>query len=104
MAVISVGAWVRHPKCPDWGVGQVLGEDRDTLRILFSEVGEKTVNVRFVALENSEAPADARDARPKLRARSDIAITKLERLCHTFHDQLKDRRSTTDDGRMALEF
>jgi hypothetical protein len=29
-------------------------------------------------------------------------MNELEQLCNLFHEQFKNRRSTTDDGRMAL--
>ena len=46
------GDRVRHPKKPDWGIGQVLGDSIDsTVRIFFSNAGEKTISLDFVQPE-----------------------------------------------------
>jgi hypothetical protein len=86
-----------------WGIGQVLRNEGDKVRVLFSEAGEKPLDLRFATLEEVEAPADVESARPQLRARTGVDIGELETLCNLFHDQFKDRRSSTDDGRMAVK-
>jgi hypothetical protein len=73
----------------------------DKVRVLFSDVGEKQVSTRLAALEETKAPQDKAEARPRLRAQSDLDVKTLESLCRQFHEQFKDRRSNTDDGRMA---
>lgn len=97
------GMWVRNPNQPAWGIGEVLDQEGDKVRILFSGVGEKSLVIRFASLEETERPANAASVRPQLRARTGVDVTELERLCCQFHEQFKDRRSNTDDGRMALK-
>jgi hypothetical protein len=100
---ILVGSWVRHPKRPEWGVGEVLGKDDDKVQVCFSDVGEKTIDTRFVQLEETQAPLGVEIDRLGQPIRSDIDSAEVQRLCNQFHEQMKDRRSTTDDGKMALK-
>ena len=93
---------VRNPKQSAWGVGEVVGIEEDKVKVLFSEVGEKNLVTRIAMLEEAPAPTDVAGARPQLRASRDVDMVELEHLCETFHEQFKDRRSNTDDGRMAL--
>ena len=96
------GMWVQNPKQAAWGIGEVIGIDGDKVTVLFKEAGEKKVATRIVALEEVPAPTNIADVRPQLHASLDVDMLELERLCHAFHDQFKDRRSNTDDGKMAL--
>jgi hypothetical protein len=97
------GMWVRHPKQDSWGIGEVLGIEDEKARIIFSNVGEKLIDMRYVSLEPVEVPAGGHSARFRLRARSGIDMAQLKRLCSEFHESFKDRRSSTDDGRMAVK-
>jgi Protein of unknown function (DUF3553) len=97
------GMWVRNPKQADWGIGEVIGIDGDKVMVLFKEAGEKKVLTRIIELEEVPTPTHIADARPQLYASLDVDMLELERLCHAFHDQFKDRRSNTDDGMMALQ-
>ena len=96
------GDWVRHPKCPDWGIGEVLGQDGDTVRVLFQQKGEKKLNTQYVNLEAVEAPVDSRNQCPGIHARRTVEMGKLEVLCSQFHDEMKDNREGSDDGKMGL--
>jgi hypothetical protein len=49
------GMWVRIPRQPAWGEGEVVGVEHDKVRILFSEVGEKRLVTWMVEAE--EVPA-----------------------------------------------
>jgi hypothetical protein len=40
---IEPGAWVRHPGCPEWGLGQVQSVVNDRITVL--------INARIVNLE-----------------------------------------------------
>jgi len=52
------GDRVRHPKKPDWGIGQVLADSTDgTVRIFFTHVGEKTISLDFVQPEKLSGDA-----------------------------------------------
>ena len=43
------GDRVKHPKKPEWGIGQVLADSTDgTIRIFFAQAGEKTLALDFV--------------------------------------------------------
>lgn len=46
------GERVRHPKKPDWGIGEVLRDSvDDSVKIYFSEVGEKTISLQYILPE-----------------------------------------------------
>jgi hypothetical protein len=45
------GQWVRHPKQPDWGQGQIQSVVGDRVTVNFENAGKVLVNVRVVALE-----------------------------------------------------
>lgn len=48
----KTGDRVKHPKKPDWGIGQVLADTTDgTVRIFFTHAGEKTISLDFVQPE-----------------------------------------------------
>jgi hypothetical protein len=52
------GDRVRHPKKPDWGIGQVLADSIDgTVRIFFTHAGEKTISLDFVQPEELSGDA-----------------------------------------------
>ncbi len=52
------GDRVRHPKKPDWGIGQVLTDSTDgTVRIFFTHAGEKTMSLDFVQPEKLSCDA-----------------------------------------------
>mgnify|MGYP003788994971 CR=1 FL=1 len=58
------GDRVRHPKKPDWGIGQVLADSIDgTVRIFFANAGEKTISLDFVQPEkvSGDAASSARE-------------------------------------------
>jgi hypothetical protein len=96
------GQWVRHPKCPDWGIGQVLGQEGDVVRVIFHEQGEKKIDVRYVSLELVEAPSGPNAHQFRMRVRTPVSFERLETLCSQFHDEMKDNRLNSDDGKMAL--
>jgi hypothetical protein len=98
---LRAGMWVRHPTQETWGRGEVLSLDEEKVRILFPTVGEKVFDIRFVHLQQTDAPPRG-ESRPQFRAVSGVNMIELEQLCQQFHEQFKNRRSTTDDGRMAL--
>jgi hypothetical protein len=56
------GDRVRHPDKEEWGLGEVLENSRgEVVRVLFTDVGEKTMSLRYAPLEKipPEAPADS---------------------------------------------
>ncbi len=50
------GQWVRHPQCPDWGLGQVQSVAGERVTVNFEHAGKRLVNVAVVTLEQVEAP------------------------------------------------
>jgi hypothetical protein len=50
------GQWVRHPNCPDWGLGQVQSVDGARVTVNFEHAGKRLVNVGVVTLEPVEPP------------------------------------------------
>lgn len=99
---IKPGIWVRNPRQPAWGAGRVADLDGSKVRVVFLEAGEKLLDTQFVALEEAETPADAERERLQIRARKNVDMGALARLCRQFHEQFRDRRSNTDDGRMGI--
>lgn len=52
------GDRVKHPKKPDWGIGQVLADSTGgTVRIFFTHAGEKTMSLDFVQPEKLSGDA-----------------------------------------------
>jgi Protein of unknown function (DUF3553) len=96
------GMWVRHPNQQGWGEGEVVSQEESKVRVLFAAVGEKLIDTQFVQLEQIDVPAGQPRARHQIRARAGVNINELEQLCNLFHEQFKNRRATTDDGRMAV--
>jgi hypothetical protein len=90
------GQWIRHPKCPDWGVGEIVGVEPDAVRVVFESVGERKISTQFVALELVDPPEN-RDPWPLA-----VVNANLERLCTEFHELMKDNRPNSDDGGMGL--
>jgi hypothetical protein len=97
------GAWVRVPKQTAWGIGQVVRQEGEKVRVLFSDAGEKVLDLRHVSLEQTEPPGGMDRLRPKLSCRAGINLEQLEEACRSFHEQFKNRRPNTDDGRMAMK-
>lgn len=48
---IEPGARVRHPTCPEWGVGQVQSVVADRITVNFEDRGKVLINAQVVALE-----------------------------------------------------
>jgi transcription elongation factor GreA-like protein len=48
---IEPGARVRHPTCPEWGVGQVQSVVSDRITVNFEDAGKVLINARVVTLE-----------------------------------------------------
>jgi transcription elongation factor GreA-like protein len=48
---IEPGARVRHPACPEWGVGQVQSVVADRITVNFEDRGKVLINAQVVALE-----------------------------------------------------
>ena len=49
-AILEPGMLVRHPDCPDWGVGQVQSNVQGRITINFREMGKVVVNGAEVLL------------------------------------------------------
>jgi hypothetical protein len=44
------GALVRHPDCPDWGLGQVQSVDGARVTVNFEHHGKQLINTAVIAL------------------------------------------------------
>lgn len=44
------GDFVRHPQCPDWGIGQVQSVDGHRVTVNFENAGKQLINVAVIAL------------------------------------------------------
>lgn len=45
------GAFVRHPRCPDWGIGQVQSAVGTRVTVNFEHQGKVVLDIRYVTLE-----------------------------------------------------
>jgi len=50
-AGLEPGQWVRHPKQPDWGSGQVQSVVGARVTVNFENAGKVLINARLVTLE-----------------------------------------------------
>jgi hypothetical protein len=50
-ALLEPGQRVRHPACPEWGVGQVQSVVGERVTVNFENAGKVLINARVVALE-----------------------------------------------------
>ena len=50
------GAYVRHPKKPEWGRGQVQSAIGDRVTVMFEHAGKILVNTSQVALDRLDEP------------------------------------------------
>ena len=48
--LLTVGVLVRHPKFPDWGVGQVQSVIGDRITVNFENVGKQVIDGAVVTL------------------------------------------------------
>lgn len=44
------GTFVRHPQCPDWGLGQVQSVDGLRITVNFDNAGKQLINAAVIAL------------------------------------------------------
>jgi hypothetical protein len=49
------GDYVRHPRQPDWGLGQVQSAIGNRVTVMFEHAGKVLVDTNVVALEPAEA-------------------------------------------------
>jgi hypothetical protein len=50
------GVYVRHPKKPEWGVGQVQSAIGDRVTVMFEHAGKILVNTSQVTLDRLHRP------------------------------------------------
>lgn len=69
----NIGDRVRHPKLPEWGVGQVVGISPPILSLFFESVGEKKIKTDVVDLrlvEGSDAESIVLDSKFKAKRKT----------------------------------
>ncbi len=49
------GDYVRHPRQPDWGLGQVQSAIGNRVTVMFEHAGKVLVDISVVSLEPAEA-------------------------------------------------
>lgn len=49
--LLMPGSWVRHPQCPEWGLGQVQTVVEQKVTCNFEHAGKRVINTRVVPLE-----------------------------------------------------
>ena len=96
--VFETRQWVRNPRCPDWGIGEIVSIEHDAVRVLF-ESGERKISTRVAELEIVEPPIRQNHT---LRTIVSAPTDNLKSLCIAFHELMKDNRPNSDDGRMGL--
>ncbi len=62
--MIEPGSWVRHPKRPDWGAGQVQSVVGARVTVNFEHAGKVLVNAAVVVLDVLDEPPETAWARP----------------------------------------
>jgi len=50
------GIWVRHPKKPDWGDGQVQTAIGTRVTVMFENAGKVVIDTAFVTLDRIDVP------------------------------------------------
>ena len=50
------GLYVRHPKKPEWGLGQVQSAIRERVTVMFEHAGKVVINTEQVYLERLDGP------------------------------------------------
>ncbi len=50
------GSYVRHPKKPEWGLGQVQSAIGDRVTVMFEHAGKVVILTQQVSLERLDAP------------------------------------------------
>ncbi len=51
LTLLTPGCIVRHPACPDWGLGQVQSVVGDRVTVNFEECGKVVLNLSVVSLD-----------------------------------------------------
>lgn len=51
MIDLTPGTWVKHPRQPDWGLGQVQSAVDGRVTVNFENAGKQLINVAVVPLE-----------------------------------------------------
>ena len=67
------GDRVKHPKKPEWGIGEVLCKSGKVVTIWFEIVGEKSLSLDYVqpvALRLPESTSNILDARPWIKIKN----------------------------------
>ena len=47
---LAPGVYVRHPDCPEWGLGQVQSVDQNRVTVNFEHAGKQLILVDIVTL------------------------------------------------------
>ncbi|WP_018632416.1 DUF3553 domain-containing protein [Neomegalonema perideroedes] len=55
--LLEPGALVRHPRHPEWGLGQIQSVARDRVVVNFEQAGKQALDLRRVDLEFVESDA-----------------------------------------------
>ena len=50
-ALLEPGMMVRHPECPDWGIGQVQSNIGNKITVMFPHSGKVVIDGARVTLE-----------------------------------------------------
>ena len=48
---LEPGLFVRHPECPDWGLGQIQSVAGSRVTVTFEHAGKVLINAAVVALQ-----------------------------------------------------
>ncbi len=53
-SLLEPGQFVRHPDCPDWGLGQIQSVAGSRVTVTFEHQGKVLINAEVVGLETVE--------------------------------------------------
>ncbi len=97
---LECGQYVQHPK---FGVAEIIGLDDENVTLLFEDGQRRKFKRAITNLEAVPQPQHLPGKRfGRFRVLPNMDRLMLEKLCNEFHADMKDNRTTFDDGGMAL--
>ena len=58
---LAPGDWVRNPRAPEWGLGQVQSVIGERVTANFENAGKRLINAAVVSLTRVQPPASGQD-------------------------------------------
>jgi hypothetical protein len=81
--------FVTHPAKPEWGVGEILDEKGNTVRVLFEHAGLKQINLSYVRLQPAEGQA-GHHLGGEIKQAANLDVKAVRRLCEQWYGEFGD--------------